>query len=193
MYPSFRNLRNSGSFWLFFLREGIESIAMESGTERVRVRRKIRIVDPAIQWRIFWSVIVGCGFLFVVFAGLILRLLMTIKFVLAFVPPEELKPVLDQAVEATAFTVMVSLLTMAVAGFYALALSHRIAGPLYRIKSDVDRMLEDGRLQGIRTRRGDLVDPLVFSLNRLISRCQIIEPEVEEEEAGKREEGETGA
>ncbi len=50
----------------------------------------------------------------------------------------------------------------------ALKLTHRIAGPIYRVKDDLEEMLRTGEIHEISVREGDFFQRFVRELNRVL-------------------------
>ena len=79
-----------------------------------------------------------------------------------------LPTVLDAAVEDVAFTFLLLGVVTACGGYYAMIMGHRIAGPVYRIREDLKKMVETGQIFEIRTRSGDGLNSLRDTLNKLL-------------------------
>ena len=58
---------------------------------------------------------------------------------------------------------------MIVVGIYS---THRIAGPAYRIRKDIDRVLTGEKGVRVRTRKGDALPELAEKVNQLIERTE---------------------
>jgi hypothetical protein len=54
--------------------------------------------------------------------------------------------------------------------FLALELSHRIAGPLFRLEKDLDEVISGSKKEHIKIRQKDELRPLVERINKLINR-----------------------
>lgn len=73
---------------------------------------------------------------------------------------------LDTVIYITTF--MGTMLTL-VGGYY---ISHRIAGPIYRVSQDLNRMLESNEFKEIRLRKGDCFPELAQVFNQLIQKIK---------------------
>lgn len=65
--------------------------------------------------------------------------------------------------------VTVIMLSIMVAGWFALYLSHRIAGPLYRIEDEIRKIINNGPFE-IKIRKKDELQELVILINELASK-----------------------
>ncbi len=86
--------------------------------------------------------------------------------------------------EATVFRtfVLISLMVAVVLGVGGLFISHRIAGPIYRMRKDLEKMtaLNDNELRTIHFRKGDYFPELAETFNRLVeSRRKNAKPDAE--------------
>ncbi|MFH1868795.1 MAG: hypothetical protein ABH843_07475 [Candidatus Omnitrophota bacterium] len=54
--------------------------------------------------------------------------------------------------------------------FMALELSHRIAGPIYRLEKELDKLLAGEKVSQIRLRKNDELKPLADKINRLVNK-----------------------
>lgn len=135
-------------------------------------QRRFRIIEGEIQWWIFNTVIAGILLTVAISAALITYLLSLVRTTLSGLPPDRLEWFLNRAVDATAFAVMIEVLMISIAGFYALYASHRIAGPLYRIREDLREMAASGKSFPIHTRPNDKLVSLVATINQVLARVQ---------------------
>ena len=55
-------------------------------------------------------------------------------------------------------------------GMIALELSHRIAGPIYRLEKELDRIIAGEKIPQIKLRKKDELKPLVDKINKIISK-----------------------
>ncbi|MBN2509853.1 MAG: hypothetical protein JXB03_06235 [Spirochaetales bacterium] len=62
-----------------------------------------------------------------------------------------------------------NLIIILVISVLGLRYSHRIAGPAYRMKEDIKRVLDDGESMQIQLRKNDKLQELVGEVNRLIA------------------------
>lgn len=143
--------------------------------------RKIQFVEKGLQWKIFGGIAGGMLVTLIVCASLCFRLFRTLQLSLYFVPENNLPFILDEAVEVIAFTVTLLVMMISVTGYYALIAAHRIAGPVYRIKEDLKKMVAEDRVFTIKTRSGDSLDTLVATLNDALSKLVKNKPNQDEE------------
>ena len=132
--------------------------------EKVRQRRRIKVVDGRLQYRMI------AVNLFLVLAGLLVFAALTALYYLVILQaggaaarPELLLVVLPPLL-LNDLAVMVLVI---VVGIFT---THRIAGPIYRLESDIDRVLSGERGVRARLRRGDAFPDLAEKVNQLIER-----------------------
>ncbi|MBT3984116.1 MAG: methyl-accepting chemotaxis protein [Bacteriovoracaceae bacterium] len=68
------------------------------------------------------------------------------------------------------FLLSLSLMVTAVMGIIGLYISHRVAGPLYRLKIHMDQISEGGERTGVKFRKGDFFTELASSFNKMIEK-----------------------
>lgn len=71
--------------------------------------------------------------------------------------------------------IIVTLISIIISGILSFHLSHRIAGPIYRIDLILNEMLETGKYTEIRTRPKDELKELVETLNKFIKNIVVNE------------------
>ena len=54
--------------------------------------------------------------------------------------------------------------------FYAVIISHRLAGPIFRLEKDLDKIIEGDHSIRIRFRSKDCLDSLANKLNQVLNR-----------------------
>lgn len=69
------------------------------------------------------------------------------------------------------------LITVAVFVLLMMWISNRIAGPIYRISRELDRMAQTGEIDTVDVREGDFFEDLVVSLNGLLRQVEHADPE----------------
>ncbi len=80
------------------------------------------------------------------------------------------------------------LITVAVFVLLMMWISNRIAGPIYRISRELDRMAQTGEIDTVDVREGDFFEDLVLSLNGLLRQVEHTRPD----EPGHPSRGENG-
>jgi methyl-accepting chemotaxis protein len=132
--------------------------------EKVRQRRRIKVVDGRLQYRMI------AVNLFLVLAGLLVFAALTALYYLVILQgggaaarPELLLVVLPPLL-LNDLAIMVLVI---VVGIFT---THRIAGPIYRLESDIDRVLSGERGVRTRLRRKDAFPDLAEKVNQLIER-----------------------
>lgn len=131
--------------------------------ETVRYRRRIRVVDGRFQYRaiaVSLSVILG-GLL--VFAVIVAAIFLALRAAGGTPRPEALLQILP----ALLINDLAIMALMIVVGIFT---THRVAGPIYRIESDIDRVLAGEKGVRVRLRRNDSFPDLAVKVNQLIER-----------------------
>ena len=126
-------------------------------------RRRIKVVDGRFQYRavaVALSVIVG-GLVLV--AAAIAVIFLAVRAAGGTIHPEELLEVLA-ALLVNDLAIMV---LMIVVGIF---MTHRVAGPVYRIETEIDRVLGGEKGVRVRLRRHDSFPDLAEKVNQLIER-----------------------
>jgi methyl-accepting chemotaxis protein len=131
----------------------------------MRQRRRIKVVDGRFQYRMI------AISLTVVAVGLLIVAAATVLFYLAsggpsgFPEPESFRLVLPALL-------LNDLAIMALVIAVGIFTTHRIAGPVYRIKSDIDRVLSGEAGVRVRLRGRDSFPDLAEKVNQLIERIE---------------------
>jgi methyl-accepting chemotaxis protein len=129
-----------------------------------KVKRRIKVVDGRLQYRMIavsLSLVLAGLLVFALLIGLYYLLLYRAadgiarpELLLAILPPLLLN---DLAI----------MVLVIVVGIFT---THRIAGPVYRLESDIERALSGERGVRVRLRKGDAFPELAEKVNRLIER-----------------------
>lgn len=131
-------------------------------------RRRKKYLGTAFQKKLLFLVfassiipaaVVALGLYYLIFNTLALE--MVIPEVIAY----NLLPLLRKVNLIIGITLPIVLVVI---WFLALELSHRIAGPLYRIEKELDEMLQSGKRGPIKLRPKDELKSLADKLNRLL-------------------------
>ncbi len=127
------------------------------------IPRRIKVIDNVFQLRliaVLLTVVIG-GLAALAIAVLIVSLLVT-----GWTPPvfHSLYVVLP-AVLVNDLAIMVILIVVGI------GVTHRIAGPVYRVQRDIDRVLAGEKGVRVRFRKGDSFPELAEKVNQLIERC----------------------
>ncbi len=126
-------------------------------------RRRIRVVDNVFQYRMIaiLLLIVVCGFAAFTAGALIVFAVARAR---GFAIPGERMLSIFPPILANDIVIMIILI---VAGIYV---TLRIAGPVYRIQSDIKRVLAGEKRVRLRFRRRDAFPELAERVNQLIER-----------------------
>ncbi len=126
-------------------------------------RRRIRVVDNVFQYRMIAILlfIVVCGFAAFTAGALIVFAIARAR---GFAIPGERMLSIFPPILANDIVIMIILI---VAGIYV---TLRIAGPVYRIQSDIKRVLAGEKRVRVRFRRRDAFPELAERVNQLIER-----------------------
>ena len=126
-------------------------------------RRRIRVVDNVFQYRMIAILlfIVVCGFAAFTAGALIVFAVARAR---GFAIPRERMLSIFPPILANDIVIMIILI---VAGIYV---TLRIAGPVYRIQSDIKRVLAGEKRVRVRFRRRDAFPELAERVNQLIER-----------------------
>ena len=126
-------------------------------------RRRIKVIDNVFQYRTIavLLVIVVCGVAAFTLCALIISALAQARGY----PHQGLR--LLAVFPSILVNDLVIMLMLIVAGVF---LTHRIAGPVFRIQSDIDRVLAGERNVRVRFRRHDAFPELAEKVNKLIER-----------------------
>lgn len=142
-------------------------------------RRKTRLVDRHFQLGLAWSMLIV--FLLFFFAGILLVFAPSMIALLTGESLEALEPaaaeflVLHRRVWPAVLFVLVGMFA------YTLLVSHRIAGPVYRINSVLRKMLDGDFPETITFRKKDYFQETAELLDRLSKKLAVEKP------GGKRE------
>jgi len=132
-------------------------------TDHGNQKRRTKVVDGRLQYRIIaiaLTVVLGCVILFSAATALFVALTRvrdaatTGQLLLTILPPLLVN---DLAI----------MIVLIVAGIFA---TNRIAGPAYRMQSDIERALAGERGVRVRLRRGDAFPDLAERVNELLER-----------------------
>jgi methyl-accepting chemotaxis protein len=127
------------------------------------VARKVKVVDGRFQYRMIAVSLSAVLLGLLVFAA-VTALFYGISSAAGKAPsPEVLLLILPPLL-------LNDLAIMVVAIIVGIATSHRIAGPVYRIAADIDRVLSGQRGVRVSLRRGDALADLAAKVNALIER-----------------------
>jgi hypothetical protein len=129
-----------------------------------KVKRRIKVVDGRLQYRMI------AVSLSLVLAGLLVFAVLTGVYYLAVHRAADggsrpelllsiLPPLLLNDLAIMALVIIVGIFT-----------THRIAGPIYRLESDIERTLSGERGVHVRLRKGDAFPDLAEKVNQLIER-----------------------
>jgi len=126
-------------------------------------RRKIKVVDNVFQYRTIavLLLIVVCGLAAFTGGALLVSALARTQ---GIVLPRERLLLMFQPILLKDIVIMLLLI---VAGIF---LTHRIAGPVFRVQSDIDRVLAGEKDVRVRFRRHDAFPELAEKVNKLIER-----------------------
>jgi hypothetical protein len=132
--------------------------------EMQKVRRSMKVVDGRLQFRMI------AIFLTLVLAGLVVTaVVIGVYYLLAArasggaARPEALLSLLPPLL-------LNDLVIMALVILVGIFTTHRLAGPVYRLESDISRVLEGERGVRVQLRRGDAFPELAEKVNGLIER-----------------------
>lgn len=125
--------------------------------------RRIKVIDNVFQLRliaVLLTVVVGG------LAALVVAVLIVSLFVTGWTPPvlHGLYAVLP-AILVNDLAIMVILIV------FGIGLTHRIAGPVYRVQKDIERVLAGEKGVRVKFRKGDSFPELAEKVNQLIERC----------------------
>ncbi len=117
-------------------------------------RRKTRVIDNVFQYRLIAMLlgVVVCSLAVFVAGTLLVYAAFGLQGLLAILPP-------------ILFNDIVLMILLIVSG---VLLTHRIAGPIFRVLSDIDRVLAGEKGVRVRFRRGDAFPELAEKVNELI-------------------------
>ncbi len=73
------------------------------------------------------------------------------------------------------FPALTALMVIPIGVRYSIRFSNRIAGPIYRIKTEINSLLDDGSFRPIKLRPNDFFFDLADDINRLADRVQHLE------------------
>jgi len=127
------------------------------------VVRKVRVVDGGFQYRV-----VALALLVVVIGLAVFAAVAALFYGISSATGHPPDPRLLLAVLPA--LLLNDLAIMVVAIIVGIAMSHRIAGPVYRIASDIDRALAGERGVRVSLRRKDALGELAEKVNRLFER-----------------------
>jgi methyl-accepting chemotaxis protein len=131
--------------------------------EEQKHSRRIKVIDGRLQYRtiaVALSVVIAGFVLFAVVAGLYYGVLSAGA---AGLNPQLLLVILPALL-------INDLAIMAVAIVVGIFMTHRIAGPVYRMEEDIDRALSGERMVRVRLRRRDALQDLAVKVNELLER-----------------------
>jgi methyl-accepting chemotaxis protein len=119
-------------------------------------RRRIKVIDNVFQYRVIaiLLLIVVCGFAAFTAGALLVSAAVRAQGVASIFPPILVNDI-------------VIMLALIIAGIF---LTHRIAGPVYRVQSDIDRVLAGEKRVRVRFRKHDAFPELAEKVNKLIER-----------------------
>ncbi len=119
-------------------------------------RRRIKVVDNVFQYRMIAILlfIVVCGLAAFTAGALIVSAAVHAQGVLSMFPPILVND-------------LVIMLLLIIAGIFV---THRIAGPVYRVQCDIDRVLAGEKNVRVRFRKRDAFPELAEKVNKLIER-----------------------
>jgi len=138
-----------------------------SDIERLTFKRRKKLIDRRFQYRsiAIWLTVVLAGFLAFA-AGLAL-----FYWISSARGDELMSQTIASRVQIILPPLLANdLLIMIIAIVVGIFVTHRVAGPIYRMQSDIERALSGGSHARVRLRRGDAFPELAEKVNELIER-----------------------
>ena len=74
----------------------------------------------------------------------------------------------DQITQMNSVFIIMSLLTTAILFIAGVLISHRIAGPMYRLDQDLQKMAEENKLEKVKFRKKDFFQEIPESFNKVV-------------------------
>lgn len=136
-------------------------MAMPMPESKLKITRRVFLIAPEMQGSIVLRVVV----LTVAFAGLVILGLAWSYSQLSALPVDE--EVRRRFSEAAIITAGVAVLMLIALGCYFIVLTHRIAGPAYRIRKAIVNLSEGRTEDRVRLREGDYLQDLAAATNQL--------------------------
>jgi methyl-accepting chemotaxis protein len=140
------------------------------------IARRKYLVDPRFQL----SLVLGANVLALISLSLILTLnaytqahLQNYVFELGLPPDHRFSQVLAQReADYARMCLWIGIGLFAIFNFAAIFLSHRIAGPLHRLRRHLEDVADGGEPAEVHFRKGDLYQPLAVACNKLMARLR---------------------
>jgi methyl-accepting chemotaxis protein len=143
------------------------------------VRRKRYVVDKGLQYRLLGY---NAIYFFVTVAALSLALFAPLMFEISdpSLTPRQQAEVAGKILYLHSYLWPALLLILVILGFHSVIVSNKIAGPLYRFRAALQRIIEGDISEPFRIRKGDLLineqtkmDEMISTLNSKIERIQV--------------------
>ena len=135
-------------------------------------RRRQKIVDWAVQGRIIVLVLAGVLLTTVVFAGFTWYCVETIASISRSHPHVVAENINAQLRYFGIMTFLGVLTVIVFLLLLAIRMSHRMAGPIFRIKKDLDQMRNSGKINIIYIRTDDFHGDAVRAINQMLLYCR---------------------
>jgi len=159
------------------------------------VRRKTYVVDKRLQYRLLGY---NAIYFFITVAALSLVLFTPLIFEISdpSLSPREQAEVAGKILYLHSYLWPALLLILVILGFHSVLVSNKIAGPLYRFRATLQRIIEGNISEPFRIRKGDLLineqtkmDEMISTINSKIERIQVETAAMGEILARMREQG----
>ena len=142
----------------------------------MRLIRKNYFVNPRLQLQL----ILGANVLALISAALLVTLnsytqahLQNYAFLLNLPPDHPISELLaERAADYTRICFLIGIIQFVLFNAAAIFLSHRIAGPLYRLERHLAAVGEGKEPNDVKFRKGDLYQPLAEACNRVMARLR---------------------
>jgi methyl-accepting chemotaxis protein len=138
-----------------------------SDIERLTFKRRKKLIDRRFQYRsiAIWLTVVPAGFLAFA-AGLAL-----FYWISSARGDELMRQTIASQLQIILPPLLANdLIIMIIAIVVGISVTHRVAGPIYRMQSDIERALSGESHARVRLRRGDAFPELAEKVNELIER-----------------------
>ena len=137
-------------------------------------RRRRKLIDWPIQGRMV-GLVVGAVVLSAIVLGSFIWYCMEVIFHLsqhAGVDPQFGEMIVSQFYYFGTLVILGLVVVLLLLLLLTIRFSHRLAGPLYRVRKDLDKMRNSGKINVIYIRSRDFHQELVRSLNHLLLDCR---------------------
>lgn len=140
-------------------------------------RRWFSLVNLNLQGRLILALAGGTLFATLPVGAYVIYLLRTVYTRLVpMIPLPDGVSHLHKSILMTGYLVLGTyVIVVAVFTLFVMWISNRIAGPIYRLSRELDRMAETGDVEALDVREEDFFHDLVTSLNRLLRAAEIPE------------------